>query len=100
MFPVNTIIAWKINIYHEHGNMIITILLLPLGHNSNTRCSRREFGRRRRQASVASQICHWNEARKLDPCKPYHGTNQYDLERPIRNLAEEKSNRLFQAVPQ
>src|SRR4051812_20830256 len=35
MFPVNTIIAWKINIYHEHGNMIITILLLPLGHNSN-----------------------------------------------------------------
>src|ERR1041385_2072928 len=35
MFPVNTIIAWKINIYHEHGNMIITILLLPLRHNSN-----------------------------------------------------------------
>lgn len=36
MFPVNTIIAWKINIYHEHGNMIITILLLPVGYISNT----------------------------------------------------------------
>ena len=28
-------IAWIINDYHEHGNMIITNLLLPLGHISN-----------------------------------------------------------------
>ena len=35
MFPVNTILAWRINIYLEHGNMIIPILLLPLGHISN-----------------------------------------------------------------
>ena len=34
-FPVNTIIAWRINTYHEQGNMIITTLLLPLGHISN-----------------------------------------------------------------
>ena len=31
---VNTIIAWKIDNYHEEGN-IITILLLPLGHIPN-----------------------------------------------------------------
>ena len=35
-FPVNTIIAWRINTYHEQGNMIITILLLPLGHIFNS----------------------------------------------------------------
>ena len=33
--PVNTIIAWTIDNYHEQGNTIITILLLPLGHISN-----------------------------------------------------------------
>ena len=32
-FPINTIIAWIINDYHEQGNIIIiTNLLLPLGH--------------------------------------------------------------------
>ena len=35
-FPINTIIAWIINDYHEQGNMIITKLLLPLGHISNS----------------------------------------------------------------
>ena len=35
-FPINTIIAWIINDYHEQGNIIITNLLLPLGHISNT----------------------------------------------------------------
>ena len=34
-FPDNTIIAWTIENYHEQGNIIITILLLPLGHISN-----------------------------------------------------------------
>ena len=33
--PDNTIIAWTIENYHEQGNIIITILLLPLGHISN-----------------------------------------------------------------
>jgi hypothetical protein len=36
MFPVNTIIAWYINIYHKNEDMIITTLLLPLGHISNS----------------------------------------------------------------
>ena len=35
-FPDNTIIAWTIDNYHEQGNIIITILLLPLGHISNS----------------------------------------------------------------
>ena len=35
MFPINTIIAWIINDYHEQRNIIITNLLLPLGHISN-----------------------------------------------------------------
>ena len=35
MFPVNTILAWIINDYREQGNIIITNLLLPLGHISN-----------------------------------------------------------------
>ena len=35
MFPVNTIIAWYVNIYHKCEDMIITTLLLPLGHISN-----------------------------------------------------------------
>ena len=35
-FPIITIIAWIINNYHEQGNMIITNLLLPLGHISNS----------------------------------------------------------------
>ena len=38
-FPINTIIAWIINDYHEQGNIIITNLLLPLGHISNRRTS-------------------------------------------------------------
>ena len=33
---MNTILAWIINDYHEQGNTIITILLLSLGHISNT----------------------------------------------------------------
>ena len=37
MFPVNTILAWIRNDYHELGNIILTNLLLPLGHISN-RC--------------------------------------------------------------
>ena len=49
MFPINTILAWIINDYHEQGNIIITNLLLPLGHISNNwviikvlyRCHRR-----------------------------------------------------------
>ena len=36
-FPINTILAWIINDYHEQGNIIITNLLLPLGHISNNR---------------------------------------------------------------
>ena len=36
MFPVNTIIAWDVNIYHKHKDIIITTLLLPLGHISNS----------------------------------------------------------------
>ena len=43
-FPINTIIAWIINDYHEQGNIIITNLLLPLGHISN-RCRRSGSGR-------------------------------------------------------
>ena len=35
-FPINTILAWIIENYHEQGNIIITNLLLPLGHISNT----------------------------------------------------------------
>src|SRR4051812_38122367 len=35
MFPVNTIIAWYVNIYHKYEDMIITTLLLPLWHISN-----------------------------------------------------------------
>ena len=35
-FPINTVIAWIINDYHEQGNIIITLLLLPLGHISNS----------------------------------------------------------------
>ena len=35
--PINTIPAWSINIYLEHGNMIIPILLLPLVHISNSK---------------------------------------------------------------
>ena len=34
-FPVNAIIAWIINDYHEQGNTIIINLLLPLGRISN-----------------------------------------------------------------
>src|SRR6187401_1366102 len=37
-FPINTILAWIINNYHEQGNIIITNLLLPLGHFSNKTC--------------------------------------------------------------
>ena len=40
-FPINTIIAWIINDYHEQGNIIITNLLLPLGHISNTTVTRK-----------------------------------------------------------
>ena len=35
-FPINTILAWIMNNYHEHGNIIITTLLLPLGHITNS----------------------------------------------------------------
>jgi hypothetical protein len=35
MFPVNEIIAWGANIYYKHKDIIITILLLPLGYISN-----------------------------------------------------------------
>jgi hypothetical protein len=35
MFTLNTILACSIDIYHEQGHMIITKLLLPLGHISN-----------------------------------------------------------------
>ena len=35
-FPINTILAWIINVYHEQGNIIITNLLLPLAHISNS----------------------------------------------------------------
>ena len=35
-FPINTILAWIINDYHEQGNITITNLLLPLGHISNS----------------------------------------------------------------
>jgi hypothetical protein len=35
MFPPNTVLEWSINIYHEQWNMIIILLLLPIGHISN-----------------------------------------------------------------
>ena len=35
-FPDNTVIARIKDNYHEQGNIIITNLLLPLGHISNT----------------------------------------------------------------
>lgn len=35
-FSVNTILAWIIKFYDEEGNVIITTLLLPLGHISNS----------------------------------------------------------------
>ena len=35
MLSLNTIIAWIVNDYHELRNIIITNLLLPLGHISN-----------------------------------------------------------------
>ena len=35
-FPINTILAWIINDYYEQGNIIITNLLLHLGHISNS----------------------------------------------------------------
>ena len=41
-YPFNTIIAWTIDNYHEKGNTIITILLLPLGHISNSSMLTRE----------------------------------------------------------
>ena len=34
-FPDNTVIAWIKDNYHEQGNIIIMLLLLPLGHISN-----------------------------------------------------------------
>ena len=43
-FPVDTIIAWIIDNYHEQGNIIITILLLPLGHISNNDSSHSPWG--------------------------------------------------------
>ena len=42
VFPINTIIAWIINDYHELRNIIITNLLLPLGHISNNSYSSME----------------------------------------------------------
>ena len=36
MLSFNTIIAWIINDYLEIGNIIITILSLPLGNISNS----------------------------------------------------------------
>jgi hypothetical protein len=36
MFPVDTIIASDVNIYHKHKDIIIINSLLPLGHISNT----------------------------------------------------------------
>jgi hypothetical protein len=36
MFPLNTILAWNINIIMNKKYIIITILLLPLGHISFT----------------------------------------------------------------
>ena len=35
-FPDNTIIAWIKDNYHEQGNIIIILILLPLGHISNS----------------------------------------------------------------
>ena len=35
-FPVNTILAWIINSYHEQGDMVITSLLLPPRHISSS----------------------------------------------------------------
>ena len=43
-FPINTIIAWIINDYHEQGNIIIiTNLLLFLGHISNTHVDKIDY---------------------------------------------------------
>ena len=36
-FPDNTVIAWIKDNYHEQGNIIIILLLLPLGHISNSK---------------------------------------------------------------
>ena len=54
-FPVNTIIAWIINDYHEQGNIIITNLLLPLGHISNT------------MISDLNRLCYHHYIHVLDP---------------------------------
>jgi hypothetical protein len=39
MFHVNTTLVWSTDIYHEQWNMIIKILLLPIGHISNVPCA-------------------------------------------------------------
>jgi hypothetical protein len=36
MFPIYTIIAWDVNIYRIHKDIIITTLLLPIGHIFNS----------------------------------------------------------------
>jgi hypothetical protein len=41
-FQLNTILALSTNIYREQENMIIYILLLPLGHISNMNLSHRQ----------------------------------------------------------
>ena len=58
-FPVNTIIAWIINDYHEQGNIIITNLLLPLGHISKSKWDESE--RNMKAAGVAPVIEAWPE---------------------------------------
>ncbi|KAK1611781.1 hypothetical protein QYE76_035454 [Lolium multiflorum] len=37
---------------------------------------------------------------QLDSCSQHRGSDQYNLERPVRHGAEKEGNRLFQAVPQ
>ena len=83
MLSFNTIIAWIINDYLEMGNIIITILLLPLGHISNTGRVPGTIGR-----GVRPQGSHglWEEINQ-----PLVGWNKFPL-RP-RRFEKEKTQR-------
>ena len=59
-FPDNTIIAWTKDNYHEQGNIIITILLLPLGHISNRNNGESVTMKKLLRNHVKSFFMHWH----------------------------------------
>ena len=73
-FLVNTIIALTIDNYHEQGNTIITILLLPLGHISNTVFTRSRIVPRETAAAdgeaAARAFAHGETTRGSRSCAP------------------------------